>query len=64
MLTAALILIATYIGVAFTILPKVNVDRPSAAFTGAILMVLFGVLTFQKLDRIRIYARTASIRVC
>ena len=64
MLTAALILIVTYIGIAFTRLPKVNMDHPSAAFTGAILMALFGVLTFQKLDRIRTYARTASIRVC
>lgn len=48
MLTAALILIFTYIGVAFTRLPKVNVDRPSAAFIGAVLMILFGVLTFQE----------------
>lgn len=48
MLIAALILIITYIGVAFTRLPKVNVDRPSAAFTGGVLMVLFGVLTFEE----------------
>jgi Na+/H+ antiporter NhaD/arsenite permease-like protein len=46
MLTAALILIITYIGIAFTRLPRVNIDRPSAAFTGGVLMVLFGVLTF------------------
>jgi Na+/H+ antiporter NhaD/arsenite permease-like protein len=51
MLTAAIILIITYIGVAFTRLPKVNVDRPSAAFTGAVLMVLFGVLTFEEAVR-------------
>ncbi|MEK7281361.1 MAG: SLC13 family permease, partial [Chloroflexota bacterium] len=29
-------------------LPKVNVDRPSAAFSGAVLMVLLGVLTFEE----------------
>lgn len=46
MLKAAVILILTYIGVASTRLPGVNVDRSSAAFTGAILMVLAGVLTF------------------
>ncbi|MBM3956834.1 MAG: anion transporter, partial [Gemmatimonadetes bacterium] len=43
---AAAILIATYLGVAFTRLPRVNVDRPSAAFTGGVLMVLLGVLSF------------------
>jgi Na+/H+ antiporter NhaD/arsenite permease-like protein len=46
MLTAAIILLATYVGIAFHHLPKVNVDRPSAAFIGAVLMVLLGVLTF------------------
>ncbi|MFA4836504.1 MAG: SLC13 family permease, partial [Dehalococcoidia bacterium] len=45
---AVLILIVTYIGIAFTKLPKVNIDRPSAAFIGAVLMILFGVLTFQE----------------
>jgi len=39
------ILLVTYIGVAFTRLPRVNIDRPSAAFAGAVLMVLLGVLT-------------------
>jgi Na+/H+ antiporter NhaD/arsenite permease-like protein len=48
MLAAALILALTYVGVAFTRLPRVNIDRPSAAFTGAILMVIFGVLTFEE----------------
>lgn len=46
MVRASVILVLTYIGVAFTRLPRVNIDRPSAAFTGAVLMVLFGVLTF------------------
>ncbi len=35
----------TYAGIIFTRLPGVNVDRPSAAFTGAVAMVLFGVLS-------------------
>lgn len=48
MLIAALILAGTYIGIAFTRLPGVNLDRPSAAFTGGVLMVLFGVLTFEE----------------
>jgi Na+/H+ antiporter NhaD/arsenite permease-like protein len=48
LLIATIILIVTYLGVAFTRLPKVNVDRPSAAFTGGVLMILFGVLTFEE----------------
>jgi len=48
MLTAAVILALTYVGVAFTRLPRVNIDRPSAAFTGGVLMVLCGVLTFEE----------------
>jgi Na+/H+ antiporter NhaD/arsenite permease-like protein len=44
---AAAILAVTYIGVAITRLPRVNVDRASAAFTGAVLMVLLGVLSFE-----------------
>lgn len=43
-LTALLIFIFTYVGIIFTRLPKINVDRPSAAFFGAIAMILFGVL--------------------
>jgi Na+/H+ antiporter NhaD/arsenite permease-like protein len=48
MLIAASILILTYIGVIFTRLPHVNIDRPAAALTGALLMVLFKVVTFQQ----------------
>ncbi|MBF8267277.1 MAG: putative transporter [Dehalococcoidia bacterium] len=43
---AAAILGVTYLGIAVTRLPRVNIDRPSAAFTGAVLMVLLGVLSF------------------
>jgi Na+/H+ antiporter NhaD/arsenite permease-like protein len=48
MLTAAIILIITYFGIAFTHLPRLNWDRPTAAFVGAVLMVAAGVLTFQQ----------------
>jgi Na+/H+ antiporter NhaD/arsenite permease-like protein len=44
-LVALIIFGITYLGIIFTRLPGVNVDRPSAAFSGAIAMVLFGVLT-------------------
>ncbi|MDP4277164.1 MAG: anion transporter, partial [Bacteroidota bacterium] len=42
---ALIIFCLTYLGIIFTRLPGVNIDRPSAAFCGAIAMVLFGVLT-------------------
>lgn len=48
MLIAAVVLGLTYIGVAFTRLPRVNLDRPSAAFTGGVLMIVLGVLTFDE----------------
>src|SRR3989304_140866 len=48
MLKGAVILAVTYIGVIFTRLPFINIDRPAAALTGALLMVLLGVLTFQQ----------------
>lgn len=38
------IFIITYTGIIFTRLPWVNIDRPSAAFFGAVSMVVFGVL--------------------
>lgn len=41
-----IIFIITYIGIIFTRLPKVNIDRPSAAFTGAVAMIVFGVISF------------------
>ena len=39
------IFIITYLGIIFTRLPGINIDRPSAAFSGAVAMVLFGILT-------------------
>lgn len=43
--TAFIIFIVTYTGIIFTRLPRMNIDRPSAAFFGAVAMVLFGVLS-------------------
>lgn len=46
--TALIIFIITFLGIIYTRLPKVNVDRPSAAFFGAVAMILFGVITFEE----------------
>lgn len=46
--SALIIFIITYIGIIFTRLPWVNVDRPSAAFFGAVAMLVFGVVTFEE----------------
>ncbi|MFA6199502.1 MAG: anion transporter [Bacteroidales bacterium] len=43
---ALVIFVITYLGIIFTRLPRVNIDRPSAAFTGAVAMILFGVISF------------------
>ena len=45
---ALIIFIITYIGIIFTRLPKINIDRPSAAFFGAVSMILFGVIPFDE----------------
>lgn len=47
-ITALLIFTITYIGIIFTRLPKINVDRPSAAFFGAVAMIVFGVLNLEE----------------
>jgi Na+/H+ antiporter NhaD/arsenite permease-like protein len=47
-LTALIIFIVTYVGIIFTRLPKINIDRPSAAFFGAIAMIVFGVLNLEE----------------
>ena len=46
--TALIIFIITYTGIIFTRLPGMNIDRPSAAFFGAVAMILFGVLNFDE----------------
>lgn len=45
-LTAIIIFLITYTGIIFTRLPRMNIDRPSAAFFGAVAMVLTGVVSF------------------
>ncbi len=45
---ALVIFILTYAGIIFTRIPKINIDRPSAAFFGSVAMILFGVLTFNE----------------
>jgi Na+/H+ antiporter NhaD/arsenite permease-like protein len=49
--TALIIFIITYIGIIFTRLPKMNIDRPSAAFFGAVAMIVTGVLPFDEAIR-------------
>jgi Na+/H+ antiporter NhaD/arsenite permease-like protein len=49
--TALIIFIITYFGIIFTRLPHMNIDRPSAAFFGAVAMILFGVITFDEAIR-------------
>ncbi|HEX2934704.1 MAG TPA: anion transporter [Bacteroidales bacterium] len=46
-LTALIIFVITYIGIIFTRFPKINIDRPSAAFFGAVAMIVFGVMSFE-----------------
>jgi len=49
MYTVALIIfIITYSGIMVTRLPCVNIDRPSAAYFGAIAMIAAGVLSFEE----------------
>jgi Na+/H+ antiporter NhaD/arsenite permease-like protein len=45
---AVIIFIITFLGIIYTRLPKVNIDRPSAAFFGAVAMILFGALSFEE----------------
>lgn len=45
---ALIIFIITYTGIIFTRLPKINIDRPSAAFFGAVSMVVFNIISFQE----------------
>jgi Na+/H+ antiporter NhaD/arsenite permease-like protein len=45
---ALIIFIITYLGIIFTTLPGLNIDRPSAAFFGAVAMIFFGVINFDE----------------
>jgi Na+/H+ antiporter NhaD/arsenite permease-like protein len=51
MTAAAIIFSLTYLGIAFNRVPKINIDRPTAALIGSVLMVLAGVLTFDEAVR-------------
>lgn len=46
--TTLVIFVITYLGIIFTRLPKINIDRPSAAFFGAVAIIVFGVLSFEE----------------
>jgi Na+/H+ antiporter NhaD/arsenite permease-like protein len=46
--TSVIIFVITYLGIIFTRLPKINIDRPSAAFFGAVAMIIFGVISFEE----------------
>jgi len=55
MQTAALIIfIITYTDIIFTRLPKMNIDRPSAVFFGAVAMILFVFITFDESKGVKI----------
>ncbi len=47
-ITASIIFTITYMGIIFTRLPGINIDRPSASFFGAVAMIVFGVFTFDE----------------
>ena len=47
-IVALVIFIITYIGIIFTRLPKINIDRPSAAFIGSVAMMCLGVISFEQ----------------
>lgn len=47
-ITASIIFVITYIGIIFTRLPGINIDRPSASFFGAVAMIIFGIFTFDE----------------
>jgi len=47
-IAAAIIFVITYLGIIFTSLPGINIDRPSASFFGSVAMIVFGVLTFDE----------------
>jgi len=47
-LTALVIFIITYVFIGLRQLPRVHIDRPAGALVGAVLMVVFGVLTLDQ----------------
>jgi Na+/H+ antiporter NhaD/arsenite permease-like protein/uncharacterized membrane protein (UPF0127 family) len=47
-LTALVIFIITYVFIGLRQIPRVHIDRPAGALVGAVLMVVFGVLTLDQ----------------
>ena len=48
MITALIIFIITYIFIGLRQIPRVHIDRPAGALVGAVLMIVFGVLTLDE----------------
>ena len=46
-ITALIIFLITYIGIIFNKLPFLNLDRKTSAFAGSVLMIVFGVISFE-----------------
>lgn len=46
--TAVINFTITFLVIIFTRLAGVNIDRPSAAFFGAVAMIVFGVISFEE----------------
>ncbi len=48
MITALIIFLITYLFIGLRQIPRLNIDRPAGALVGAVLMVVFGVLTLDQ----------------
>jgi len=48
MITALVIFIITYIFIGLRQVPRMHIDRPAGALVGAVLMIVFGVLTIEQ----------------
>ena len=48
MITALIIFIITYLFIGLRQIPRLHIDRPAGALVGAVLMILFGVLTLDQ----------------
>jgi Na+/H+ antiporter NhaD/arsenite permease-like protein/uncharacterized membrane protein (UPF0127 family) len=48
MITALIIFIITYLFIGLRQIPRLNINRPAGALVGAVLMVVFGVLTLDQ----------------
>src|SRR3989304_1598460 len=48
MITALIIFIITYLFIGLRQVPRLHIDRPAGALTGAVLMIVFGVLTLEQ----------------